>query len=71
MIDENDVPDIEAVRMSQGSINMTKTIKAIYENGVFCPTEAVDLPDRCEVESKFALSRRIPNVRRWMTSFRS
>jgi len=29
---------------------MTKTIHAIYENGVFRPIEAVDLPDHCEVE---------------------
>jgi predicted DNA-binding antitoxin AbrB/MazE fold protein len=29
---------------------MTRTIHAIYENGVFRPTERVDLPDRCEVE---------------------
>ncbi len=29
---------------------MTKTIHAVYENGVFRPTEKVDLPDRCEVE---------------------
>jgi predicted DNA-binding antitoxin AbrB/MazE fold protein len=26
------------------------TIRAIYENGVFRPTEKVNLPDRCEVE---------------------
>ena len=26
-----------------------KTIHAIYENGVFTPTEEVDLPERCEV----------------------
>lgn len=26
------------------------TIRAIYENGVFCPTTKVDLPDTCEVE---------------------
>jgi predicted DNA-binding antitoxin AbrB/MazE fold protein len=26
------------------------TIPAVYENGVFRPTEKVDLPDRCEVE---------------------
>ncbi|HEV3085456.1 MAG TPA: antitoxin family protein [Gemmataceae bacterium] len=26
------------------------TIHAIYENGVFRPVEAVNLPDRCEVE---------------------
>ena len=25
-------------------------IHAIYENGVFRPTEKVDLPDHCEVE---------------------
>ena len=29
---------------------MTKTIHAIYDNGVFRPIEAVDLPDHCEVE---------------------
>jgi predicted DNA-binding antitoxin AbrB/MazE fold protein len=29
---------------------MTKTIHAIFENGVFRPTQPVDLPDRCEVE---------------------
>ena len=29
---------------------MTKTIHALYENGVFRPTEKVDLPDPCEVE---------------------
>ena len=26
------------------------TIHAVYENGLFRPTEKVDLPDRCEVE---------------------
>jgi predicted DNA-binding antitoxin AbrB/MazE fold protein len=26
------------------------TIHAVYENGIFRPTEKVDLPDRCEVE---------------------
>lgn len=26
------------------------TIRAIFEDGVFRPKEAVDLPDRCEVE---------------------
>jgi predicted DNA-binding antitoxin AbrB/MazE fold protein len=26
------------------------TIHAVYENGVFRPTENVNLPDRCEVE---------------------
>ena len=29
---------------------MTATIHAVYENGVFRPTEKVDLPDLCEVE---------------------
>ncbi|MGA2033354.1 MAG: antitoxin family protein [Thermoguttaceae bacterium] len=29
---------------------MTATVHAIYENGVFRPTEKVDLPDLCEVE---------------------
>ena len=29
---------------------MTQTIHAIFENGVFRPTQKVDLPDRCEVE---------------------
>jgi len=29
---------------------MTQTIHAVYENGVFRPTEKVDLPDPCEVD---------------------
>ncbi len=29
---------------------MTSTVHAIFENGVFRPTEKVDLPDHCEVE---------------------
>ena len=29
---------------------MTTAFHAIYENGVFRPMQAVDLPDRCEVE---------------------
>jgi len=29
---------------------MPKTIHAIYENGVFRPTEKVDLPEHCSVE---------------------
>lgn len=29
---------------------MSKTVHAIYENGVFKPTEALDLPDQCQVE---------------------
>ena len=27
-----------------------QTIQTIYENGVFRPTEHIDLPDRCQVE---------------------
>ena len=27
-----------------------KTVHAVYEGGVFRPTEQVDLPERCEVE---------------------
>ena len=26
------------------------TVRAVYENGVFRPTERVELPDHCEVE---------------------
>jgi predicted DNA-binding antitoxin AbrB/MazE fold protein len=29
---------------------MTKTIHAVYENGVFRPTEEVDLPEKTAVE---------------------
>jgi len=29
---------------------MPKTIRAVYEHGLFRPTEPVDLPDPCEVE---------------------
>jgi predicted DNA-binding antitoxin AbrB/MazE fold protein len=29
---------------------MSRTIHAIYENGVFKPMEAVNLPERCEVQ---------------------
>ncbi len=29
---------------------MAKTIHAVFANGVFRPTEPVDLPDPCEVE---------------------
>ena len=27
-----------------------KTVSAIYENGVFRPTQPIDLPERCRVE---------------------
>jgi len=29
---------------------MSKTIRAVFENGLFRPTEPVDLPDACEVQ---------------------
>ena len=29
---------------------MSQTIHAVYENGVFRPTEKVELPSHCEVE---------------------
>jgi predicted DNA-binding antitoxin AbrB/MazE fold protein len=29
---------------------MSKTIHAVYENGIFRPVEPVDLPDKVEVE---------------------
>ena len=29
---------------------MPQTVHAVYENGVFRPTEKLDLPDPCEVE---------------------
>ena len=29
---------------------MPQTIRAVFENGLFRPTEPVDLPDPCEVE---------------------
>jgi predicted DNA-binding antitoxin AbrB/MazE fold protein len=43
---------------------MTKSFHAIYENGVFRPTEAVDLPDRCEVEVEIRAVKgdRIPSL---------
>jgi predicted DNA-binding antitoxin AbrB/MazE fold protein len=34
---------------------MPKTVHAIYENGVFKPTEALDLPDQCQVEFEFRI----------------
>ncbi len=34
---------------------MTKTIHAIYENGVFQPTESVEIPERSVVELKVRL----------------
>ncbi len=34
---------------------MNKTIHAVFENGVFRPTEAVDLPEKSEVEFELRL----------------
>jgi predicted DNA-binding antitoxin AbrB/MazE fold protein len=34
----------------EGTSAMTKTIHAIFENGVFRPIEPVDLPERTRVE---------------------
>ena len=30
-----------------------QTIRAVFENGVFRPSEKVDLPENCEVEFEF------------------
>jgi predicted DNA-binding antitoxin AbrB/MazE fold protein len=34
-----------------------KTIHAVFENGVFRPTEKVDLPDPCKVEFEPRISK--------------
>jgi predicted DNA-binding antitoxin AbrB/MazE fold protein len=39
---------------------MTKTIHAIYENGVFRPTEAVEIPEKSEVEFEVRLIKEGP-----------
>jgi predicted DNA-binding antitoxin AbrB/MazE fold protein len=36
-----------------GGREMLKTIKAVYENGLFHPLESVSLPDRTEVKLVF------------------
>lgn len=41
---------------------MAKTFHAIYENGIFRPTEAVDLPDRCEVEVEIREVKEEPKI---------
>jgi predicted DNA-binding antitoxin AbrB/MazE fold protein len=41
---------------------MSKTIKAVFENGIFRPTEAVDLPDHSEVEVEVRLVRERPTI---------
>jgi predicted DNA-binding antitoxin AbrB/MazE fold protein len=36
-----------------GDKEMLKTIKAVYENGLFHPLESISLPDRTEVKLVF------------------
>lgn len=44
-------PDARAARRGGACYNATvETIRAIYENGVFRPTQQVELPEKCEVE---------------------
>jgi len=38
------------------------TIHAVYQIGVFRPTEKVDLPDRCEVEVEIRQVKEPPQV---------
>jgi len=38
------------------------TIHAVYENGVFRPTQQVDLPDHCEVEVEIRQVKETPKV---------
>ena len=41
---------------------MTQMIHAVYENGVFRPTEPVNLPDRCEVEVEVRTVKERPSI---------
>lgn len=41
---------------------MTQMIHAVYENGVFRPTEKVDLPERCEVEVEIRQVKEAPTM---------
>jgi predicted DNA-binding antitoxin AbrB/MazE fold protein len=41
---------------------MTQTLHAIFENGVFRPTEKVNLPDHCAVEVEVRVLDEHPNV---------
>ena len=41
---------------------MSKTIHAVFENGVFRPTEKVELPDRCEVEVEVRQVKEEPKI---------
>jgi predicted DNA-binding antitoxin AbrB/MazE fold protein len=38
------------------------TIRAVYENGVFRPSEKVKLPDRCEVEVEIRQVKEPPGI---------
>lgn len=38
------------------------TIRAVYENGVFRPSEKVDLPDHCEVEVEIRQVKEAPRI---------
>lgn len=38
------------------------TIRTVYENGVFRPSEKVNLPDRCEVEVEIRQVKELPKV---------
>ena len=40
---------------------MTTTIQAVFADGVFRPTEPVDLPDRCAVEVEVRTVEPEPN----------
>jgi predicted DNA-binding antitoxin AbrB/MazE fold protein len=41
--------------MIVGGKEMLKTIKAVYENGLFHPLESISLPDRTEVKLIYLL----------------
>jgi predicted DNA-binding antitoxin AbrB/MazE fold protein len=41
---------------------MTMTIRAIYENGVFRPTQAVEIPEKSEVEVEIRLVKEGPGT---------
>src|SRR5947209_1258739 len=48
-----------AVRLAVAA--MSKTVHAIFENGVRRPTQPVDLPDRCDVEFEVRAVSPTPN----------
>ena len=41
---------------------MSKTVHAIYENGVFKPTEVLDLPENCQVEFEVRIVTKSQNT---------